>query len=141
MYAPAQTGKGWLAGDTFAERLNNLKGDASFRDLAAKMQKAGYSVTAQGIYKWCNGGGISPGNLLDVARFFGVSPAHLFFGGAATADDDLTPEAKLVGKAWSLVPDRFRPDLTRDILRIASAYADKEGPAFRASLKAMLDSM
>lgn len=139
--AVEKTAKGWLAGATFAERLTALKGDESFHELARKMSKAGLKVTAQGLHKWVNGGGISAENLQDVARYFKVSPAHLYFGEIGGEESDLTPEARLVAKAWMLVPERFRPDLTRDILRIASAYADKEDQAFRFSLQKMLDEL
>lgn len=136
-----KTAKGWLAGDTFSERLNALKGDLSYHELARRMQKAGLKVTAQGLHKWVQGGGISADNLKDVAKFFGVSPAHLYFGEIGESEDKLTPEAVLVAKAWLLVPERFRADLTRDILRIATAYADKEDTAFQFSLKKMLDEL
>ena len=105
------------------------------------MQKAGIKVTAQGLHKWVNGGGISAENLKDVARYFKVSPAHLYFGELGETEDQLTPDARLVAKAWMLVPERFRPDLTRDLLRIASAYADKEDKALQFSLKKMLDEL
>jgi hypothetical protein len=136
-----KSAKGWLAGDSFAERLTALKGDTSFHELARQMQKAGIKVTAQGLHKWVNGGGISAENLKDVARYFKVSPAHLYFGELGETEDQLTPDARLVAKAWMLVPERFRPDLTRDLLRIASAYADKEDKALQFSLKKMLDEL
>lgn len=135
------TAKGWLAGDTFAERLTALKGDESFHELARKMQRSGLKVTAQALHKWTHGGGISPDNLRDVARYFRVSPAHMAFGEVGEAQDGLSPEARLVAKAWSVIPERFRPDLTRDILRIALAYADRDDKAFQFSLQKMLDGM
>jgi hypothetical protein len=137
----SKAAKGWLAGNTFAERLTALKGDESFHELARKMTRAGYKVTAQGLHKWCNGGGISADNLKDVAKYFNVSPAHLFFGELGDTTDDLSPEARLVGKAWSLVPPRFRPELTRDILKMAVAYADPNDKALQFSLKQAIDQL
>jgi len=137
-----QTSKGWLAGETFGERLATLKGELSYHELARRMQKAGLKVTAQALHKYIAGaGGVSEENLKGIAKFFGVSPAHLYFGEIGESEDALTPEARLVAKAWMLVPDRFRPELTRDILRIAFAYADQEDEAFRSSLKKMLEQL
>ena len=133
------TQRGWLVGQSFAERLMILKGDDSFETLADKMNKAGVNVTRQALFKWADGGGISVENMLAVAKFFRVAPGALFFGDTGAMDGRMPPEAQLIAKAFTLIPPKLRREVTGDLLRVALAYADKEEPEFRASIKAMLD--
>jgi hypothetical protein len=131
-------------GSTFAERLTALKGDETYHALARKMNEAGLSVTAQGLHKWCNGGGISADNLKDVARYFGVSPAFLYFGETAETSsvvDDLTPDARLIARAWLRMPERFRTPLAVEILKVALAFADKQDVSFQLSVKQALEKL
>jgi transcriptional regulator with XRE-family HTH domain len=121
---------GRLTGATFGERLAALKGDLSYHELARRMQKMGLTVTAQGLHKWVFGGGISVENLRDVADFFGVSPAFLYFGETGDTSkvesDDMSPDAQLVARAWSLLPKRFAVPLAVDTFKLFEALTDKE---------------
>ena len=135
-------------GSTFAERLTALKGDESYHELARKMQAAGLNVSAQGIHKWTHGGGISADNLKDVARYFGVSPAYLYFGETSeTSDagnpaDGLTAEARLIGKAWLRMPERFRTPLAEEIFKVALAFTDKDDDRlFHLAVKQALEKI
>ncbi|HJU21914.1 MAG TPA: helix-turn-helix transcriptional regulator [Casimicrobiaceae bacterium] len=108
-----------------------LKGSESYHELARKMQAAGLNVTAQGLHKWMNGGGITAENLQDIARYFGVSPAYLYFGEPSESnevndDDGLSREARLVAKAWSLLPERFAVPLALDTFKLFEALIDKD---------------
>jgi transcriptional regulator with XRE-family HTH domain len=108
------------------------------------MQAAGLKVTAQGLHKWMHGGGISADNLKDLARYFGVSPAFLYFGETTEASnlvDDLTPDARLIAKAWLRMPERFRTPLAVEILKVAQAFADKRDVQFQFSMKQALEKL
>jgi hypothetical protein len=116
--------------ETFADRLAALKGDVSYHELARRMQAAGLNVTAQGLHKWIAlNGGIGLDNLRDVARYFDVSPGWLYFGEEDEPTDhkldDLSPEARLVAKAWSLLPECYRVPLAMDIFKLAQNQIDE----------------
>jgi hypothetical protein len=120
-------------GATFAERLMGLKGTQSYHQLARDMQAAGLKVTAQGLHKYTHGGGASPENVKDIARYFGVSAGFLYFGETSgpsgtskVENDELSRDARLIAKAWSLLPERFRVPLAVDTFKLFEALTDKE---------------
>ena len=117
-------------GSTFAERLIALKGEASYHQLARDMQAAGLKVTAQGLHKYCHGGGASPENVKDIARYFGVSPGYLYFGETSDTNkmesNELSPDATLVAKAWQRMPERFRTPLAVEVFKVALAFTTNE---------------
>jgi hypothetical protein len=108
------------------------------------MQAAGLNVTAQGLHKWIAlNGGIGVDNLRDVARYFGVSPGWLYFGEEDEPTDnkldELSSEARLVGKAWSLLPERYRVPLAMDIFKLAqNQIDDNSDPALHFAIKQAL---
>ena len=132
------------ANGTFGDRLAALKGDLSYHELARRMQAAGLNVTAQGLHKWIAlNGGIGVENLRDVARYFGVSPGWLYFGEEdGTIENkvvDLSPDARLVAKAWSLLPERYRVPLAMDIFKLAqNQIDDNSDPALHFAIKQAL---
>ena len=136
------------AGETFADRLAGLKGDLSYHELARRMQAAGLNVTAQGLHKWIAlNGGIGVDKLRDVARYFGVSAAWLYFGETneasdmkdAPAHDDLSREAHLVATAWSLLPERYRVPLALDIFKLAqNQISENDNPRLHFEIKQAL---
>jgi hypothetical protein len=111
---------------TFADRFLQLKGDESFQSLADKLAKTGVRVSPQALHKYANGGEISHKMLLDVARFFDVSPAWLYFGVEEPPADALPADLEVLTKALTVIPERFRHGIERDIYKIALAYTDKD---------------
>lgn len=109
---------------TFADRFLALKGDESYQALAAKLNKKGFDISAQALHKYAHGGGISADSLEQLASYFGVPPAELFFGEQAPPSaSSLSTEGQLIGWAWGIIPERFKDELRRDIITLASGYA------------------
>ena len=133
-------------GSTFAERLIALKGEASYHQLARDMQAAGLKVTAQGLHKYTHGGGASPENVKDIARYFGVSPGYLYFGEpfgesneSSKRDGNLSPDARLLGEAWLRMPERFRTPLAVEVFKVALAFTtDEQDRLFRIAVQQAL---
>lgn len=133
------------AHETFADRLLRLKGEESYESLASRMAKRGIKITAQALHKWCHGGGITPENAKEVAKFFEITPGELLFGEEQRKiGDDLSREAQLIGRAWDKVPERMRRELGRDLLKTALAYTepsnDKERN-FMAKVRSAIDDL
>ena len=129
-------------GSTFAERLIALKGEASYHQLARDMQAAGLKVTAQGLHKYTHGGGASPENVKDIARYFGVSPGYLYFGESIESSkpaEKLSPDAQLLGEAWLRMPERFRTPLAVEVFKVALAFTtDEQDRLFRIAVQQAL---
>ena len=107
----------------FAHRFMTLKGDTTYQEIAKRLNKMGHRVSPQAVHKWSQSGGISPENLIGLAKVFGVQPAELYFGERQTMKpDQLSTEAELIGWAWDQVPERFRDPLRRDIITLAKSY-------------------
>jgi hypothetical protein len=86
------------------------------------MAKKGLDISPQSLFKWSKGGGVTPENLILLAKFFEMSPGALFFGEESSGSDGVTDDELVLIKARRLVPERFRPGLDRDILMLAKAY-------------------
>jgi hypothetical protein len=111
----------------FAKRFLALKGEDSFVTLAKKMKRRGIDISPAALYKWTDGGGINSDTLMQVADYFGVSAAELFFGELPpTPHGGLSEDAYLIGWCWSVIPERMKKIMRGDILRMAKAYAPNE---------------
>jgi hypothetical protein len=111
---------------TFKERFLELKGDESYQSLADRLANAGVRISPQALHKYGTGGEISRQMLIDLARFFDVSPAWLYFGLEERPADALPADLEVLMKAVTLIPERFRLGIERDIYKIALAYIDKD---------------
>ena len=63
-----------------AERIRKLRERAglSIGDAAKRITKAGYSISASGVYKWENGQAVIPATaFLSVASAYGCKPRNL----------------------------------------------------------------
>lgn len=109
---------------TFADRFVALKGEESYQSLAANLRRKGFDISAQALHKYAHGGGISADSLQQLATYFGVPPAELFFGEQAAVNlTSLPSEGQLIGWSWGLIPERFKKDLRRDIFTLAAGFA------------------
>lgn len=126
---------------TFADRFLALKGDESYQSLAAKLNKRGFDISAQALHKYAHGGGISADSLEQLASYFGVPPAELFFGEQASANlNGLPSESQLIGWAWGVIPERFKKDLRRDILTLAAGFAKEPATDSEATFYRRLEA-
>jgi hypothetical protein len=118
-----------------------LKGEESFQSLSDRMAKKGLHVSPQSLFKWSKGGGVTPENLILLAKFLDVSPGALFFGEETSRSDGVAEDELVLIKARRLIPERFVKELDRDVLMLAKAYVDPDDRTMATKIEAALKNL